>query len=45
MAVEAKIYTVWLGVMKVVTVAFGPDDIESATRAIAKSLVDGNIQL
>jgi hypothetical protein len=45
MAVEAKINAIRLGVVEVVTVAFGPDDIEPATGAIAKAFVDGNIQL
>jgi hypothetical protein len=44
MAVETKIDPIWFGVVEVVTVAFGPDNIESTGWTSAKALTDCDIQ-
>jgi len=43
-AVEAKVDAVCLGIVEIVAVTFGPDDIEPTGRTGAKALTNGDIQ-
>ena len=44
MTVETKVNTICLCIMKVVTVAFGPDNVEPTGRTGTEPLTNGNVQ-